>query len=155
VRDLLEVSWFESSVTPLSGLVIVRDVMAKNVKTVKTDDTVHAAVQKMNKFDIGSVIVTAGGRPVGIITETNILQRIVGPRMDPATVWAKDIMTAPLITIDPNADLAEAAKIMARNNINRLPVMDGDNLVGLLSSTDIVKANPTQLAILEELLRVS
>jgi CBS domain-containing protein len=139
----------------LSGLVIVRDVMAKNVKTVKTDDTVHAAVQKMNKFDIGSVIVTAGGRPVGIITETNILQRIVGPRMDPATVWAKDIMTAPLITIDPNADLAEAAKIMARNNINRLPVMDGDNLVGLLSSTDIVKANPTQLAILEELLRVS
>jgi CBS domain-containing protein len=75
--------------------------------------------------------------------------------MDPATVWAKDIMTAPLITIEPNSDLAEAAKIMARNNINRLPVMDGDRLVGLLSSTDIVKANPTQLAILEELLRVS
>jgi len=139
----------------MSGLVIVRDVMAKNVKTVKTDDTVHAAVQKMNKFDIGSVIVKAGGRPVGIITETNILRRIVGPRMDPATVWAKDIMTAPLITIDPNADLAEAAKMMAQNNINRLPVMDGDKLVGLLSSTDIVKANPTQLAILEELLRVS
>ena len=134
---------------------MVRDVMAKNVKTVKTDDTVHAAVQKMNKFDIGSVIVTASGRPVGIITETNILRRIVGPRMDPATVWAKDIMTSPLITIDPNADLAEAAKIMAHNNINRLPVKDGDKLVGLLSSTDIVKANPTQLGILEELLRVS
>jgi len=139
----------------MSGLVIVRDVMAKNVKTVKTDDTVHAAVQKMNKFDIGSVIVTASGRPVGIITETNIMRRIVGPRMDPATVWAKDIMTGPLITIDPNADLAEAAKIMAKNNINRLPVMEGSKLVGLLSSTDIVKANPTQLGILEELLRVS
>ncbi len=139
----------------MSGLVIVRDVMAKNVKTVKTDDTVHAAVQKMIKFDIGSVIVTAGGRPVGIITETNILRRIVGPRMDPSTVWAKDIMTSPLITIGPNSDLAEAAKIMAKNNINRLPVMDGGKLVGLLSSTDIVKANPTQLGILEELLRVS
>jgi len=134
---------------------MVRDVMAKNVKTVKTGDTVHAAVQKMNKFDIGSVIVTASGRPVGIITETNILRRIVGPRMDPATIWAKDIMTSPLITIDPNADLAEAAKIMAKNNINRLPVMEGDKLVGLISSTDIVKANPTQLEILEELLRVS
>jgi len=139
----------------MSGLVIVRDVMAKNVKTVKTDDTVHAAVQKMNKFDIGSVIVTASGRPVGIITETNILRRIVGPRMDPATVWAKDIMTSPLITIDPNIDLTEAAKIMAKNNIKRLPVMDGDKLVGLLSSTDIMKASPTQLGILEELLRVS
>lgn len=136
-------------------MIIVRDIMAKNVKTVKTDDTVHAAVQKMNKFDIGSVIVTASGRPVGIITETNIMRRIVEPRMDPDTVWAKDIMTAPLITIDPNADLAEAAKIMARNSINRLPVMDGDKLVGLISSTDIVKANPTQLGILEELLRVS
>ena len=134
---------------------MVRDVMAKNVKTVKTDDTVHAAVQKMNKFDIGSAIVTAGGRPVGIITETNILRRIVGPRMDPTTVWAKDIMTGALISIDPNTDLAEAAKIMAKNNINRLPVMDGDKLAGLLSSTDIVKANPTQLGILEELLRVS
>jgi len=139
----------------MSGLVIVRDVMAKNVKTVKTDDTVHAAVQKMNKFDIGSVIVTASGRPVGIITETNILRRIVGPRMDPSTVWAKDIMSSPLITIDPNIDLTEAAKIMAKNNIKRLPVMDGDKLVGLLSSTDIMKASPTQLGILEELLRVS
>jgi len=134
---------------------MVRDVMAKNVKTVKTDDTVHAAVKKMNKFDIGSVIVTASGRPVGIITETNIMRRIVEPRMDPATIWAKDIMTAPLITIDPNADLTEAAKLMADNNINRLPVMEDDKLVGLLSSTDIVKANPTQLSILEELLRVS
>ena len=75
--------------------------------------------------------------------------------MDPATVWAKDIMTSPLVTIDPNVDLAEAAKIMANNNINRLPVMDSNKLVGLLSSTDIVKANPTQLGILEELLRVS
>lgn len=139
----------------MSGLIMVRDVMAKNVKTVKTDDTVHAAVKKMNKFDIGSVIVTASGRPVGIITETNIMRRIVGPRMDPATIWAKDIMTGPLITIDPNADLTEAAKLMAKNNINRLPVMEGDKLVGLLSSTDIVKANPTQLSILEELLRVS
>jgi len=134
---------------------MVRDVMAKNVKTVKTDDTVHAAVKKMNKFDIGSVIVTASGRPVGIITETNIMRRIVEPRMDPATIWAKDIMTAPLITIDPNADLTEAAKLMADNNINRLPVMEDDKLVGLISSTDIVKANPTQLSILEELLRVS
>lgn len=139
----------------MSGLIMVRDVMAKNVKTVKTGDTVHAAVQKMNKFDIGSVIVTASGRPVGIITETNIMRRIVGPRMDPATIWAKDIMTGPLITIDPNADLTEAAKLMADNNINRLPVMEGDKLVGLISSTDIVKANPTQLSILEELLRVS
>ncbi len=129
--------------------------MAKNIKTVKPDDSVHQAVQKMNKFDIGSVIVISSGRPVGIITETNIMRRVVEPRMDPATVWAKDIMTSPLITIEQNAAVEEAAKVMSERKINRLPVINGDKLVGLISSTDIVKANPTQLAILDELLRVS
>jgi len=139
----------------LSGFIIVRDIMAKNIKTVKPDDSVHAAVQKMNKFDIGSVIVINSGRPVGIITETNIMRRVVEPRMDPATVWVKDIMTSPIISIEENATVAEAAKIMADRKINRLPVINGSKLVGLISSTDIVKANPTQLGILEELLRVS
>jgi len=129
--------------------------MTKNIKTVKTDDTVHDAVKKMNKFDIGSVIVVSSGRPVGIITETNIMRRIVEPRMDPATVWAKDIMSSPLITVESNAALEEAAKIMAEKRINRLPVMDGDKLLGVISSSDIVKASPTQLGILEELVRVS
>lgn len=135
--------------------MIVRDVMTKNIKTVKTDDTVHDAVKKMNKFDIGSVIVVSSGKPVGIITETNIMRRIVEPRMDPATVWAKDIMSSPLTTIDPNAALEEASKLMASKGIKRLPVMNGDKLVGVLSSTDILKASPTQIGILEELLRVS
>ena len=129
--------------------------MAKNLKTVKPDDTVHTAVVKMNKFDIGSVIVVSSGRPVGIITETNVMRRVVEPRMDPATVWAKDIMSSPLITIDQTAAVEEAAKIMAERGINRLPVINGSKLVGLISSTDIVKANPTQLGILDELLRVS
>ena len=139
----------------MSGLMIVRDVMAKNIKTVKTDDSVHAAVMKMNKFDIGSVIVTASGRPVGIITETNIMRRIVEPRMDPATVWVKDIMTSPLVTIESTAAIEEATKIMVQKKIKRLPVMDNGKIVGVISSTDIVKASPTQLGILDELLRVS
>ena len=139
----------------MSGFMIVRDIMAKNIKTVKPDDTVHTAVVKMNKFDIGSVIVVSSGRPVGIITETNVMQRIVEPRMDPATVWTKDIMSSPLTTIDENSAVEEAAKIMAEKKINRLPVMKGEKLVGLISSSDIVKANPTQLGILDELLRVS
>ncbi|MFH1180585.1 MAG: CBS domain-containing protein [Candidatus Bathyarchaeota archaeon] len=139
----------------MSGFMIVRDIMAKNIKTVKPDETVHAAVQKMNKFDIGSVIVVSSGRPIGIITETNIMRRIVEPRMDPDTVWVKDIMSSPLTTIDENAAVEEAAKIMVEKRINRIPVMKGDKLVGLISSTDIVKASPTQLRILDELLRVS
>lgn len=138
----------------MSGIILVRDIMRRNVKTVRTDDSVHAAVQKMNKFQIGSVIVTNNGRAVGIITERNILERIVEPRLDPGTVWAKDIMSAPLITVDPNDAVEEAARIMAQKRIKKLPVVEGDKIVGVISTSDIVRANPTQLGILEELLRV-
>lgn len=128
--------------------------MMRNVKTVRTDDSVHAAVLKMNKFQIGSVIVTNNGRAVGIITERNILERIVEPRLDPATIWAKDIMSSPLVTVDPNDTVDEAAKIMAQKRIKKLPVVEGDKVVGVVSTSDIVRANPTQIGILEELLRV-
>jgi CBS domain-containing protein len=138
----------------MSGIILVRDIMRRNVKTVRTDDSVHAAVLKMNKFQIGSVIVTNNGRAVGIITERNILERVVEPRLDPGTIWAKDIMSAPLVTVDPNDAVEEAAKIMAQKRIKKLPVVDGDKVVGVISTSDIVRANPTQLGILEELLRV-
>jgi CBS domain-containing protein len=138
----------------MSGIILVRDIMMKNVKTVRTDDSVHAAVLKMNKFQIGSVIVTNNGRAVGIITERNILERVVEPRLDPGTIWAKDIMSAPLVTVNPNDAVEEAAKIMAQKRIKKLPVVDGDKVVGVISTSDIVRANPTQLGILEELLRV-
>lgn len=138
----------------MSGIILVRDIMVRNVKTVRTDDSAWDAVVKMNKFRIGSVIVTNNGRPVGIITERNILERIVEPRLDPSSVRAKDIMSAPLITVDLNAAVEEAAQIMARKGIKKLPVVDGGKVVGVVSTSDIVRANPTQLGILEELLRV-
>ncbi len=128
--------------------------MVRNVKTVRTDDSALDAVVKMNKFRIGSVIVTSSGRSVGIITERNILQRIVEPRLDPGTVRAKDIMSSPLITVDLHAAVEEAAAIMARRRIKKLPVVDDGKVVGVVSTSDIVRNSPTQLGILEELLRV-
>ena len=139
----------------MSGILLVRDIMRRNVKTVRTDDSVHAAVLKMNKFQIGSVIVTNNGRAVGIITERNILQRIVEPRLDSGTVWAKDIMSAPLITVEPNDAVEEAARTMAQKRIKKLAVVEGEKVVGVISTSDIVRSSPTQLGILEELLRVS
>ena len=129
--------------------------MAKNVKTVRTDDSVHDAVVKMNKFDVGSVIVTNNSRPVGIITSKNILERIVEQRLDAGAVRAKDVMSSPLITIEADATLEEAAKLMAQKHIKKLPVIDRDKLVGVLSSSDIVKISPMQISILQELLRTS
>ena len=138
----------------MSGIILVRDIMKRNVKTVRTDDSVRDAVSKMNKFRIGSVIVTNNGRPVGIITERNVLQRIVEPCLDPATVRAKDIMSSPLISIDSHIAVEEAAKIMARKNVKKLPVIESQRVIGIVSTSDIVSTSPTQLSILEELLRV-
>jgi predicted transcriptional regulator len=138
----------------MSGIILVRDIMARNVKTVRTNDSALLAVQKMVKFSIGSVIVVNNGKSVGIITERNILERVVEPRIDAGYLNAKDIMSSPLITINVNDAVEEAAKIMANKSIKTLPVLDGEKLVGVVTSSDIVRTSPTQLNILEELLRI-
>ena len=129
--------------------------MAKNVKTVRVDDSVYDAVTKMNKFDVGSVIVMNGSRPVGIITSTNVLRKVVEPRVDPTIVKAKDAMSSPLVTIEADATIEEAARSMSQRRIKKLAVMEKDKLIGVLSSSDIVRANPAQIGILQELLKIS
>jgi len=136
-------------------MILVRDIMAKNVKTVRTDDSVLDAVVKMNKFDVGSVIVINSNRPVGIITSKNILSRVVESRLDASMIRAKDIMSSPLITIEPDTSIEDAARLMAQKKIKQLVVMDKEKIYGILSTSDIVKANPMQLSILHELLKIS
>jgi len=138
----------------MSGIILVRDVMAKNVKTVRTDDSVLNAVMKMNKFRIGSVIVTINNKPVGIITERNIMERIVQPRLDPGIVKAKDIMSSPLVTVDSYSAIEEAAKIMADKQVKTLPVLEEGKILGVITTSDVVRSSPTLWGILEELLKV-
>jgi CBS domain-containing protein len=143
----LEVAW-------LAGIVLVRDVMSKNVRVVRPDSSVKEVVATMNKFDIGSVVVVQGERPVGIITERDILRRIVEPCLAPETLTARQIMSSPVITIDENASINEAAKLMAKKGIKRLLVTrNNDKLVGIITFTDIVTKVPDMLSILEELVR--
>ena len=142
-------------VDPMSGTILVRDIMRKNVKTVRTDDTALDAVRKMNKFYITSVVVTNGGRPVGIITSRNILEMVVEPRIDPATMYAKEIMSSPLISVDPYTAVDEAAKIMAERGIKKLPVVEDGRVVGIVSTSDIISTSPAQLGLMEELLSYS
>jgi len=139
----------------MSGIILVRDIMKKNVKTVRTDDTALNAVRKMNKFYITSVVVTNGGRPVGIITSKNILELVVEPRLDPYTMSAKEIMSSPLISVDPYTAVDEAAKIMADKGIKKLTVMEDGKVVGIISTSDIIRTSPAQLGLMEELLSYS
>jgi len=137
----------------MAGIVLVRDVMSKEVKVVRPDTLVKEVVATMNKFDIGSIVVVQSDRPVGIITERDILRRTVEPCLAPETLRAREVMTSPAITISDTASIDEAAKIMARKRIKRLLVMDSEKLVGILTFTDIVTQVPKMLGILEELVR--
>jgi len=135
------------------SMVIVRDIMSKDVRVVRPDTSVKEVVATMNKFDIGSVIIVQGERPVGIITERDILRRLVEPCLAPETLSARQVMTSPVTTISETASIEEAARLMAKKKIKRLPVVNNSKLMGIMSFTDIVFKVPTLLSILEEIVR--
>ncbi|MFQ5758667.1 MAG: cyclic nucleotide-binding/CBS domain-containing protein [Candidatus Bathyarchaeia archaeon] len=137
----------------MSGILLVRDVMTTNVKTVKPFSTVRDVVRKMNKFGIGSVLVVEEDRPVGIITERDLLRRIVEPFLDPSVIKAKDIMSTQLVTTSGDVGVEEAARLMVRRKIKKLPVVEDEKLVGIVTSMDVMRANPKIVSLLEELLK--
>jgi CBS domain-containing protein len=137
----------------MASIILVRDVMSKEVKVVRPDTTVREVVATMNKFNIGSIIVVQGERPVGIITERDILRRLVEPCLAPETLTARHVMTSPVTSINETATIEEAAKLMAKKRVKRLPVMSDEKIVGIVTFTDIVTKVPTLLSILEELVR--
>ena len=137
----------------MSGILLVREVMTTNVKTVRPFSTVKDVVQKMNKFGIGSVVVVEEGRPVGIITERDIMRSIAEQFFDPSVVKVKDIMSTQLVTISGDVSVEEAARLMATRKIKKLPVVENEKLVGIVTSMDVMRANPKIVGLLEELLK--
>lgn len=113
--------------------------MVKEVVIIDENSTVKEAVDKMNRADIGSIIVARDGEPTGIITERDLLKRIIAEGKDADNTKAKDIMSSPLTFILPDADLEAVAHLMFKKRIKKLPVIDGKRLVGLLSLTDIAR----------------
>lgn len=137
----------------MAGIVVVRDIMSKAIKVVRPDTLVKEVVATMNKFNIGSIVVVKGDRPVGIITERDVLRRIVEPCLAPETLRAREVMTSPVVSIDANVSINEAANTMTKKRIKRLLVVEREKLVGILTFTDIVTQVPKMLSILEELVR--
>jgi CBS domain-containing protein len=113
------------------------DVMVREVSTIDENASVKEAADIMNQFEIGSIIATRKGKAVGIITERDLLKRIVAEGKNAKKTRVKDIMSSPLVVITPNTDLEEAARLMFEKKIKKLPVIDQNRLVGLVSLTDI------------------
>jgi CBS domain-containing protein len=136
----------------LAGLVLVRDVMTKNPKVVRRDTTVQEIVATMAKFDISSVIVAQEERPVGIVTHKDIVSKVVLPRIPPDALKAREVMSTPVVKINEDASIEEAASLMAKKRIKKLVAVsgDGDKLVGIITSMDIVKAEPKLTTLIEK-----
>ena len=131
----------------------VVDAMSNEVVSVDTTATAYDAVLKMINRDIGSVVVKRDGKVVGIITKGDVLRNIVKAGVDPKKAKAADIMSRPIVTIDENDTLESASKMMTRYNVSKLPVLRKGELVGVITSTDVIRAEPMQVAYLQELVR--
>jgi len=135
--------------------MVVKDVMSSPVVTLDEDATSNKVANIIDKNELGCVIVTnKTGQPVGIITERDLVIRVLAKNLKPDAVKAKEIMTSPLVTIEPEATISEAARRMSRLNIRRLGVIYKGNLVGAVSSRDILGVMPELIEIIQERTRI-
>jgi CBS domain-containing protein len=129
----------------------VEDAMGKEVITVDEDSSVKEAADVMNKFEIGCLIAVRKGKAIGIITERDLLKRVIAEGKDTSKTKVKDIMTSPLVVAEPAMELEDAVKLMFQMKIKKLPVVDNKRLVGLVTLTDIARFQPQMIKILKQL----
>jgi len=131
--------------------MLVKDVMTSPVITINEDGIVYEAAKLMDKNDLGCIVVTdKKSKPVGIITERDLITRVLSKNLLSSKVKAKKVMTSPLLTIDPDEPLVEAARKMSRLNVRRLGVIYKGSLAGLVSSKDILAVTPELLETIQE-----
>lgn len=134
----------------MASNILVRDAMTKKVKVVREDTTLHEVIATLSSFEINSLLVVQGEKPVGIITTKDALVRGFEHGMPVTAITAGMVASSPLTTIGPEAALDEAARMMKRSKIKHLPVVDEGKLIGILSDTDILFAMPNMLSTMEE-----
>ena len=122
----------------------IKDVMVKEIITVNPTTKIREAVELMNKNQIGCLVVTRKGKPVGIMTERDVLKKIVCRCKNPEQIRVSEIMSKPLIVGRVDMNWLEAAKLMLDQNIKKLPILDGERLVGLVTLTDIARMRVLQ-----------
>ena len=137
-----------------SHSMFVRDIMTVNVVTMPLQASVLEVAKSMSDMDISSVIITDEDRPLGIITEADIVRRVVVQGRNPKTTHASEIMSTPIIHVEPSTPLTDAMRVMAKSNIRRVAVLKNNSLAGIITSRDILRWSPELIDILSESLRL-
>ncbi len=115
----------------------IREIMSGGVTKISAEHSVSDAAKIMDEKDFGSLPIEEDGKVTGIITERDVLRKIVAKGRDPKTTSVKDIMTSPIITIGPEDTVERANEIMTEKRIRRLPVEENGKVVGIITLRDV------------------
>ena len=116
----------------------VNQIMNKNVLTADKSTSLQDAALKMRELKIGCVIVIDGANPIGILTERDFVTKVAAEGR-PLFTEISEVMTSPLITIDPEETIWEASEMMKEKKIHKLPVKENEKIVGIVTTSDIVR----------------
>lgn len=129
--------------------------MVRDVITIDSDHSVKYAARVMNYYSIGSLVVMSKEKIVGILTERDVLTRVVAIGKNSEKMMVADVMSRPLIVVSPTMPLEDAVKIMFQRKIKKLPVVRKDKessmLVGMLSLTDVARLQPQMIETIKEM----
>ena len=132
----------------------VDEIMVEKVVSIRVDATIKDAVNLMNTHDIGCLIVSKNGEIQGIITERDILKRVVAESRDAELTKVSDVMSKPLVVGGPTMYIEDAAKLMFKKNIKKLPITKDGRLIGIITLSDIARVTnvePQIAKVVEEL----
>lgn len=127
-----------NSSDPIQQKILVKQIMSNSIVSVDSSVTATNAAKMMEDAGVGSVVVLENNLPVGIITDRDFAIKITAHSY-PIDTPVRRIMSSPLISIDPNSDLWIASDLMSTRNVRKLPVIEDDKVVGILTSSDLVK----------------
>jgi len=122
--------------------MLVKEVMTKNVVTIDRNDTAFDACNKYKEYKVGCLVVIDKGRCVGILTERDLIERTICARKSPEKTKVGEIMSSSIKTVHALETIDIALEIMRVNGIKKLPVIMNDEIVGIITVTDISKARP-------------
>jgi signal-transduction protein with cAMP-binding, CBS, and nucleotidyltransferase domain len=135
--------------------VPLREVMRPHPTTIDTNASVAKAASTMCRDEVGSCIVLQNNLPMGIITEQDINCKVVAKDIKPSTILVNEVMSTPLITIHVDKKVGDAAQMMVRHHVRRLPVVDGKQVVGIVTVRDLLSVASEINEIMQDLMAIN
>ncbi len=118
----------------------IQELARNDVVTAKEEASINRLARLMREEDVGSVVITNGGSPTGIVTDRDLTTRVLAEERETDELRAKDVMSEDLCSVSPDSGFYEAAEVMSDNAVRRLPIItDADELVGIITADDLTE----------------